>query len=240
MVQYRWLGNIGFRKPIRHLLGRSVKKVLSIVFLLVVMTGCASVKYNGAVNVVKMVDYPRIGEVATVYVGDHMVEKGTITEENVLVVNQTIDGVLYNIPKNQYPQLGFDEQNDYYSAVGVMRSGLADPVQALALGKAEHSELCVVTVFGATSCYAGNYERKTRLAERGNSFQQTLIYSGRVGNKINIGYREFSNNTARPAFNNNVEYDLSSSNKIGYKGAVIEVIDANNNSITYKLINNFR
>ena len=27
-----------------------------------------------------------------------------------------------------------------------------------------------------------------------------------IGDKINVGYREFSNNTARPAFNNDVEY----------------------------------
>jgi hypothetical protein len=79
---------------------------------------------------------------------------------------------------------------------------------------------------------------KVNMSER-NSFQQTLIYSGRVGNKINVSYREFSNNTARPAFNNDVEYDLSSSNTIGYKGALIEVIKADNSSITYKLIRNF-
>lgn len=35
-----------------------------------------------------------------------------------------------------------------------------------------------------------------------NSFQQTLIYNGKVGNKINIGYREFSGDLARPAFAN--------------------------------------
>ncbi|MCI2286140.1 IS982 family transposase [Colwellia sp. MSW7] len=57
--------------------------------------------------------------------------------------------------------------------------------------------------------------------------------------KINVGYREFSNNSARPAFNNDVEYDLSSSNLIGYKGASIEVIKADNSSITYKVIKNF-
>ena len=72
------------------------------------------------------------------------------------------------------------------------------------------------------------------------SFQQTLIYSGRVGNKINIGYREFSNNAARLAYNNDVEYDLSLSKKIGYKGSLIEVIQADNTSITYKLIRNFK
>jgi hypothetical protein len=44
---------------------------------------------------------------------------------------------------------------------------------------------------------------------------------------------------ARPAFNNNVEYDLSESMLIGYKGAKIEVIEANNQYIKYKVIQNF-
>jgi hypothetical protein len=58
-------------------------------------------------------------------------------------------------------------------------------------------------------------------------------------NKINIGYREFSNNSARPAFNNEVEYDLSESKRIGYKGAQIEVLEADNSSITYEVLRNF-
>jgi hypothetical protein len=72
-----------------------------------------------------------------------------------------------------------------------------------------------------------------------NAFQQTLIYSGKIGNKVNIGYREFSRNMARPAFNNDVEYDLSESNQIGYKGALLEIIDANNQNITFKVLRNF-
>ncbi|CAD9197495.1 hypothetical protein QAC21B_03669 [Acinetobacter bohemicus] len=72
-----------------------------------------------------------------------------------------------------------------------------------------------------------------------HSFQQTLIYSGKVGNKINISYREFSGSLARPAFNNDVEYDLNQSRQIGYKGALLEIADANNQSITYKVLKNF-
>ena len=66
-----------------------------------------------------------------------------------------------------------------------------------------------------------------------------LIYSGRVGDKIKAGYREFSNNLARPAFNNDVEYDLRESSVIGYKGARIEVVEATNEHIKYKVIQNF-
>ncbi|MFD2232126.1 hypothetical protein [Alkalimarinus sediminis] len=215
-------------------------KFITVFMVILIMTGCTTVKYNGSKTIVKTVDYPEVDEVVTAYVGDHLVQKGTIVEENMLVVHKTIDGALYDIPAKSYPQVGFDQNNDFYSAVGVVRGGLSDPIQALALDKNDGAEICVITVFGGSACYTGEYDRKTKLSERGNSFQQTLIYSGRVGNKINVGYREFSNNTARPAFNNNVEYDLSTSKTIGYKGAVIEVIKADNSSITYKLIRNFR
>lgn len=215
-----------------------MRKILGLMLILVT-TGCTTVRYNGSETLIKKVDYPEVGKVITVYVGDHMVQKGTITEEDVLIVHKTIDGVAYDIPARKYPQVGFDDKQDFYSAVGVVKGAFSDPIQALALNKAENAELCVITVFGGSACYDGEYERKKQLSERGNSFQQTLIYSGRVGNKINIGYREFSNNTARPAFNNDVEYDLSSSNTIGYKGALIEVIQTDNSSITYKLVRNF-
>ena len=214
-------------------------KRLLVIAAVLMITGCTSVKYNGTDTYVKKVDYPEIGQIITVYVGDHLVQKGTISEESVLIVHKHIDGALYDIAAKKYPQIGHDNKNDFYSAVGVVRGGLADPIQALALGKIKDSELCVITTFGGSACYAGDFERKKQISERHNSFQQTLIYSGRIGDKINVGYREFSNNSARPAFNNDVEYDLSLSNTIGYKGSSIEVIKADNSSITYKLIRNF-
>ena len=41
------------------------------------------------------------------------------------------------------------------------------------------------------------------------------------------------------AFNNDVEYDLRESSVIGYKGARIEVVEATNEHIKYKVIQNF-
>ncbi|ORU90518.1 MAG: hypothetical protein A6F71_06030 [Cycloclasticus sp. symbiont of Poecilosclerida sp. M] len=214
-------------------------RFLLVALSIMISTGCTTVKYNGSDSFEKKVNYPEIGKKITVFVGDHLVQKGVITEENILVVHKTINGVAYDITAKKYPQIGFDQKLDFYSPIGVIKGAFSDPIQALSLGKSAGSELCVITVFGGSACYEGEYERKKSLSERGESFQQTLIYSGRVGNKINIGYREFSNNSARPAFNNDVEYDLSSSNIIGYKGASIEVIKADNSSITYKVLRNF-
>ncbi len=207
--------------------------------LALICTGCASVELNGAETKTTNVDYPIINTIATASLGDELVKKGQTVEEKILQVNKTIDGVAYDIPKAIYPQIGYNENNDYFSASGVILGLFADPVKALLLEKKAGAQLCVVTAFNATSCYNGDFSRKTIISERGTSFKQTLIYSGRVGNKIKIAYREFSNSLARPAFSNDVEYDLSISNVIGYKGSRIEVINSDNSSITYRLLKNF-
>ena len=213
--------------------------VVLAVMALGVFSGCTSVQYNGSKSKVQDVNYPPVDEVVTAYVGDHMVEKGQISQVEVLNVYQPIDGAMYNIPAKTYAQLGFDSSQDFYEASGVTKNPFADPFNALSVDRTAGAQICVVTVFGVESCYSGQFERQQVMSERSNSFQQTLIYSGRVGDKINIGYREFSSSMARPAFNNEVEYDLSESSTIGYKGALIEVIEANNNMIKYRLLRNF-
>ncbi|EFI5607924.1 phage major capsid protein [Escherichia coli] len=135
---------------------------------------------------------------------------------------------------------------DYYfltngaDSANVEKAALADMWQGIMVEK-KNNALCVITVFGATTCETNMPIEKVNLNISGDSsFQQALLYNGRVGNKINIGYREFSANTARPAFNNDVEYDLAESKTIGYKGAKFEVLDASNQSIRYRVISNFR
>ena len=221
-------------------MGEREMKFAYLALVLVSMSGCVSVKYNGADTASTMIDRPEIGQIVVASIGDPLLEKGIIVEEKVLEVHKTIGGALYTIPALKYPQIGYDEKRDFFSAQGVIRGGLADPTSALSLDRTTNNELCVVTTLGSPVCYQGDYKRTTRISEHGTSFQQTLLYSGRVGDKLKISYREFSNNQARPAFNNEVEYDFSTSKTIGYKGASIEVINADNNSITYKVIRNFK
>ena len=121
----------------------------------------------------------------------------------------------------------------------VEKNPLADNWTSISLDKTD-SKLCIVTIFNVKSCTdGGSFRRVKKPSLTEDSFQQTLLYSGKVGNKINIGYREFSSSIARPAFNNNVEYDLSESKTIGYKGAELEILNATNQNIKYKVIKNF-
>jgi hypothetical protein len=207
--------------------------------LAVLLCGCVSVKLNGGEQKTTIVDAPPLGTIVTAHVGDHLLQKGEMVEETVLEVAALIDGAAYDIPAGTYSHIGYDEKYDFFSSAGVIAGPFIDPHQALSVDKPNATQLCVITILGAPNCYKGKFEKKKKISARGSSFQQTLIYSGRIGDKINISYREFSNNLARPAFNNDVEYDLAASNIFGYKGAQIEVIKADNTSITYKVLRSF-
>jgi hypothetical protein len=69
--------------------------------------------------------------------------------------------------------------------------------------------------------------------ERG---QSELIYSGKSGTVIKIVYREFSNDMARPAFTQELQYDLNESKIIKFRKTTIEIIQATNQEITFKVL----
>ncbi len=69
-----------------------------------------------------------------------------------------------------------------------------------------------------------------------DSYQRELVYSGISQNALSILYREFIGGTARPAFYQELKYDLSQGDTIGYKGARFRVIKATNTSIKYEVL----
>lgn len=65
------------------------------------------------------------------------------------------------------------------------------------------------------------------------SLKQELIYNGKSKDTIKIAYREFKDNFARPAFYQDLTYDMAESREIGFKGMIIEVVDATNSFIKF-------
>lgn len=70
-------------------------------------------------------------------------------------------------------------------------------------------------------------------------FKKEFIYVGKVGNAIKFIYREFINNNVQPALTQELQYDLSQSKIIGFRGLRLEVINANNTNIEYKVVSHF-
>ena len=66
-----------------------------------------------------------------------------------------------------------------------------------------------------------------------------IIFNGRVGGNLKFIYREFSDNQARAPFTQEMQYDLTKSNIIGFKGARLDVAKASNTQIEYKVLSHF-
>lgn len=226
-----------------------MKKLLCASWVLALVAGCATPDFN-YVPVMTSRSEPPLGVVVTAYVGDSMVRQGTYAKHEALNVLEDIKvGIFgeYTITRGYFLKVGDNDNYATYNTGVLTPDGgrirtapLSDPVVTI-IAYHDSSKICTVTVFSSTDCIdSEGFERTYYEKISRSNFQQTLIYSGRIGDKINIGYREFSSDQARPAFNNDVEYDLGVSSIIGYKGASVEVIEATNQLIKYKLLSNFR
>lgn len=219
-------------------------KQFVIITLALAITACANKPvYNYTPNVSSF-SSPPINEVVSVGVGENMLMQGISTEREVLVTAQPNDIATYTIPQGTYVKIGEDDKFHYYSGISsnlFITAGIFDmPVIDTSIGlKKEDNEICIIRSMEFQFCDSINAVQKKEVVESNANFQQALIYSGKVGTNLNLSYREFSDNRARPAFNNDVVYDLATSKEISYKGAVIEVIEATNRNITYKVISNF-
>lgn len=68
------------------------------------------------------------------------------------------------------------------------------------------------------------------------SFRRELVYSGSSKGTVKLLYREFSNDFARPAFSQDLTYDLADGDEIGFRGARFKVLKATNTSIRYVVL----
>lgn len=82
--------------------------------------------------------------------------------------------------------------------------------------------------------------KRTKLTKKdAPGFRQELLYNGKSGETIKVLYREFQDDMARPAFTQDLTYDLSESDVIGFQGVRIRVTKATNTAITYTVLRHF-
>ncbi len=74
-----------------------------------------------------------------------------------------------------------------------------------------------------------------------NCYRQELIFNGSKGTDsiLSFTYREFIGNIARPAFFQNVEYNIKKDNIIGFKGLRLKIIEFTNTEIKYEILKSF-
>lgn len=72
------------------------------------------------------------------------------------------------------------------------------------------------------------------------TFSREILYNGRAGDVLRLSYREFQSDLARPAFTQELSYDMSEGRTVGFQGVRIDVLEATNTVLRYKVLSRFR
>jgi hypothetical protein len=181
---------------------------------------------------------PEVGTTNKVGVGESMLTSGYFVHREFISIPKNVAIGRITVHAGRYQK---NAQTDEFRSFRV-RVSSADPVARardaslyLLAGDTSNKLICV----SKTDCAPADYSIERSSTFKPASFQQTLLYNGTIGNRVTLAYREFSDDMARPAFNNEVTYDVSESLTLGYKGARLKVIQATNTEITYTVLANF-
>jgi hypothetical protein len=84
------------------------------------------------------------------------------------------------------------------------------------------------------------YSQSEQIFPRSEAFKYELLYQGISGKTIRLSYREFINDMARPAYFQDVSYDISVLPvTLTFKTVKLEVFSADNNALTYRVLSGF-
>ena len=185
---------------------------------------------------------PELNFEATSYIGDSLLKEGTSSASEAIIL------------KNDYGTMGVTAYftkgvatksiNSKSRIVKVYQYGTAMPGMLGTvypqLLEDEDANVYYNSTTISTPLLKDEYVRKTVVDVDDYYFEQQLIYTGLEGKILKFTYREFADGTARPAFSIDATYDMSKENVIRFKGAVIEILSYNNQSIKYKIISGFK
>jgi hypothetical protein len=193
---------------------------------------------------------PAIDRTATVSVGDAMLDQGEVKTIPGLMLDEPVHILSRTFSAGFYPLIREDGDYSYHSFLagktpidGLGAATNIASIQSLRADK-HKQELCAINrpqvrmlAFGLKTCATHAFRRIDR-PESGGS-HRTLIYGGRTGTTIHVGYHESGGGILRPDFATEAAYDLSTSDTIAYKGARLRVLHADSQSITFVVLAGF-
>jgi hypothetical protein len=232
-------------------------QLLTLLLLGSLTSGCGTYSVRGDRSIqptaptVQNIDFPTVGQTKSVEVGESLIKRERLAavpaidvlEEASTVTDWMGSSFRISVLPGRYSQVGIDPRGAYYQAVAgnfrineksAGRGGIYVPNS-----NPSETELYTFNPLGVLLIYPrqGIALKATRTSlPVAGGFRRELIYSGTSKNTLSLLYREFLDDLLRPAFSQELKYDLSEATVIGYKGARFEVISANNTEITYRVV----
>lgn len=216
-------------------------KYLIIFSFFLILTGCASqIKLTEPNNFSTII--PEINTINEVEIGTSLVSKETGYKYKALkLLKDTKIKTGYALRDVKEGEVfindSYTSKYDLYSSTNLTASG---GTYGIALPKSGGNAMTfyksgVTTTFSKASLPLEHSAILTPIPKK-EYFKQDFIYNGKVGNAIKFTYREYANDLARPAFTQDLQYDLTESNIIGFRALRIEISSATNTKIKYKVL----
>lgn len=217
--------------------------------IIVIFAGCSTPKQHIAPDM-RIVDVPPLGQDRISELGDTLVRKGRIWTYDGISLENTVTGGGFPFKKltlrpGNLKATMYDDEWIYYTTekleVSDTMIGTLFQMGGLAIRKAADKDIKIH--MGAQHLFTPEPKpilKNMQITDIDRpSFSQELIYNGRVGDTLKFLYREFSSDHIRAPFSQDVQYDLKDGKIIGFKGVRIEVLEATNIRMKYRVLSSF-
>ena len=229
-----------------------MRKIFFLLVTVLVISGCGTLEPVADFRpLTEVINLPPENEVKAVELGASIIQKYKIYKYPYLELQNELSGhslgtsFLFAYP-GKYPAKKQNEKYLYFYPESGFKSIFIGWTLGLRVSKTDSSDVSLFCdYFGNGLFYIAPPSQKAiyqikEITQQGqDSFQQEFIYSGKQGNYVKFLYREVINNLMRSPFTQEVQYDLNESKIIGFKGARVEIIEATNTSLKYKVIKSF-
>ena len=223
-----------------------MKKTILISFASIILFSCAT-QVSSVNPMQRTYNSKPIGKLLSVDIGEPLTVKGSEYYQKAYLIKNTPE---FNIGMVAYPYKNGDVlplsgtvkgYNLYYLKGASVNPGYQIGVAENTTTGEANPFINSVNGFNTKkiegfSVSASEYREK----DCQECFKKEMVYNGKSGNTLKFIYREYVNDMARPAFNQDLQYDLSESTMIGFKGLRINVVSATNTTIEYKVEQDFQ
>ncbi len=193
---------------------------------------------------------PQLHTESVAQVGDEILHEGVYYERDVIHLSEDVvigENGAYTLTPGYYLRSGGGGDWESYVVATddpeggrIIKAPDVVTLQESFLVSSDGATIGVVTnYYQAVYGKATGVTRSSRPALSSEYTQKALLYGGKTGSKIKLGYREIWMHITRPSELQFVEYDLADSKIIESNGARIEVIRATSDSIRYRVLQSF-
>jgi hypothetical protein len=228
-----------------------------LIIAVLALSGCTTTSknlirtYTPTYHAPAISEFPSLGEVKTVEVGESLVSKEQQTTVPSIDLEQVIEHSVNNLGRTavvtalpgRYVERGKDPFGKYYEAAPGKMLENGKPMARFGIyvtdSDPQLTEIYALSSSSAPLSYPRPgipFKKSSHHTRDELSFRRELVYTGVSQTVVSIMYREFKDDTARPAFSQDLKYDLAESKIVGYRGARFEIIRATNQGLTYKTL----